>query len=73
MITKSERMTDAFRDLMTKGFYVTDPDTGEVLEGEEHARALAMTKAWRNEMWKAFLPLDDGLNPMRALRAGRLR
>ncbi|UTC29840.1 hypothetical protein BAJUN_02100 [Bajunvirus bajun] len=69
----SEIMTDAFRDLMTHGFYITDPDTGEVLEGEERDRVLKMTKAWRNDMWRAFQPLDDGLNPIRALNRIKAR
>jgi hypothetical protein len=69
--TRSELQCDAFRRLMTHGFYITDPETGEVLEGEERDHILAMTKAWRNDLWKAFQPLDDGLNPVRAFYAGR--
>ncbi|USN13894.1 hypothetical protein KABACHOK_00580 [Brevundimonas phage vB_BpoS-Kabachok] len=68
----SEQMCDAFRRLMTHDFYVVDPDTGEVLEGAERDRILALTKPWRNDLWKAFQPLDDGLNPIRAFHAGRL-
>lgn len=66
-------MTDAFRDLMTHGFYVHDPETGELIEGEERDRILKMTKAWRNDMWRAFQPLDDGLNPIRALNRAKAR
>lgn len=71
--TPSEDMCDAFRRLMTQGFYLVDPDTGEVLEGVERDRILALTKPWRNDLWKAFQPLDDGLNPVRALHRQRLR
>lgn len=68
----SEQMTDAFRRLMAQDFYAIDPDTGEVLEGEDLERILAMTKPWRAELWRAFQPIDDGLNPIRAFHAGRL-
>ncbi|USN15217.1 hypothetical protein KIKIMORA_00710 [Brevundimonas phage vB_BpoS-Kikimora] len=68
-VTPSERLCDDFRRLMTHGFYVVDPETGEVLGDAERDRILAMTKAWRNEMWKAFQPIDDGMNPIRAIYA----
>lgn len=66
--TPSERMTDEFRDLMTHGFYITDPDTGEVLEGEELERILKMTKAWRGDLWRAFGPIETAVNPLKAYR-----
>lgn len=68
----SEQMTDAFRRLLGQDFYAIDPDTGEVLDGAEHARILAAIRPWRAELWRAFQPLDDGLNPIRAYHAGRV-
>lgn len=62
----SEVMCDAFRDLLTKGFYVTDEN------GEVHGpgtplgdAALAATKAWRADLWKAFRAIDDSMCPVR--------
>ena len=59
-----------FRTLLTAGFYTNDPD-GVILEGPEHAQALAATKAWRNDLWKAFRKLEDRLCPVEAFVAGR--
>lgn len=73
MPTPSEDMCDEFRRLMTHGFYIVAPDTGEVLEGAERDRVLALTKAWRNDLWRAFRPIDEGMNPVRAIYAQRAR
>ncbi|AFU87923.1 hypothetical protein CcrColossus_gp053 [Caulobacter phage CcrColossus] len=62
--TRSEQECDAFRDLLTKGFYVVNAD-GEVNAPGELEAALAATKLWRSELWKAFRSLDDQLNPVR--------
>lgn len=69
--TANEIVCDAFRELLTTGFYAIDAD-GVVLEGEEHAFALLTTKPWRGELWKQFRALEDRLCPVRAFeRASR--
>jgi len=48
-----------FRALLTSGFYA-DP----AVNPDE---ALRITKAWRNDLWKAFRELEDRLCPVQAL------
>ncbi|AFO71781.1 hypothetical protein CcrKarma_gp055 [Caulobacter virus Karma] len=62
----TEVLCDDFRALLTTGFYVTDE------HGEVHGpgtplgdAALAATKAWRGDLWKAFRPIDDSMCPVR--------
>lgn len=60
----------SFRSLLTTGFYASDAD-GVVLEGPALAEALASTKAWRGEMWRAFRAMEDRLCPVQAFEQGR--
>lgn len=62
--SRSERECDDFRRLLTEGFYVVNED-GEVDAPGEREAALAATKQWRAEVWKAFRSIDDQLNPVR--------
>lgn len=59
--TDNERLCAEFRKLLTEGFYVIDED-GVVLE--DQSAALAQTKPWRGEVWKAFRALEDRLCPV---------
>lgn len=64
-MTENEKAADAFRLLLTEGFYVTDDD-GRIHEsGPAYDAGLAQTKAWRGEVWKAFRDLEDRLCPVR--------
>lgn len=56
-------LCDAFRDLLTRGFYVVDAD-GVVNETCE--TSLAATKPWRGDVWKAFRELEERLCPVQA-------
>jgi hypothetical protein len=62
--TENERACDAFRALLTDGFYTIDQD-GEIDTPEERDGALATTKPWRGDVWKAFRALEDRLCPVR--------
>lgn len=62
--TENERLCDAFRKLMTDGFYTIDAD-GEIDTPVEHEAALSATKPWRGDLWKAFRALEDRLCPVR--------
>lgn len=74
----NEILCDAFRELLTNGFYVVTPD-GEVKEVTDdpskaeplRALGLEMTKPWRNEVWRAFRKLEDRLCPVKAFEEGR--
>lgn len=70
----NEELCDTFRALLTTDFYVTTAQ-GEVLDGEQPARtkALADTKAWRGDVWKAFRQLEDALCPVRAFEREQAR
>ncbi|AXQ68256.1 hypothetical protein HOT99_gp052 [Caulobacter phage CcrBL10] len=65
-LNATEVLCDAFRDLLTKGFYVTD-EHGEIHGPDTPLgdAALAATKAWRGDLWKAFRPIDDSMCPVR--------
>lgn len=61
----NRQLCAAYRDLMTKGFFVTPSmGTDDAISTEA---ALAATKAWRNEMWKAFRELEDRLCPVQKM------
>ncbi len=56
-------LCEAFRDLLTRGFYGVNED-GEVLDADK--TLLAATKPWRGELWTAFLELEERLCPPQA-------
>lgn len=57
---KSNRQLCAeFRALLTTGFYASP--------GVDPGEALAITKPWRNDLWRAFRELEDRLCPLEAL------
>lgn len=63
----NEALCDAFRDLLTTGFYTTDVD-GEVHDAQDDPQLvedLRATKAWRGQVWKAFKEMEDRLCPVR--------
>lgn len=62
--SENERACDGFRALLTEGFYTIDAD-GEIDTPVERDAALATTKPWRGEVWKAFRALEDRLCPVR--------
>lgn len=68
--TENETVCAAFRKLLTKGFYAHDED-GVILDAEETAAMLKVTKAWRGDLWKAFRDLEDRLCPVKAFEEGR--
>lgn len=68
----NEKAFDAFRDRLTKGFYIVDNDTDSVVEDPDALdKALRATKAWRNELWQAFSKLERDVCPMVRLRYER--
>ncbi len=65
MATSNRELCEAFRALLTTGFYAdpaVDPD-----------EALRITKAWRGDLWKAFRELEDRLCPIQALEREKRR
>lgn len=68
--TPNEALCAEFRKLMTDGFYTIDAD-GEIDTPEERTAALAATKPWRAEIWRAFRQLEDRLCPVKAFEEGR--
>lgn len=58
-----------FRELLTDGFYL-DPALCRV-HGIDHDTALALTKAWRSDLWKAFHVINDRLDPSRVQARNR--
>lgn len=72
--SNNEKAFDRFRERLTKGFYVVDPEGGEVIEDEEaHDRALRATKPWRNEIWKALNELERKTCPFTAMKQDKIR
>jgi hypothetical protein len=63
-LSANEAACDEFRKLLTGGFYTIDGD-GEIDTPDERDAALASTKPWRNDLWKAFRALEDRLCPVR--------
>lgn len=57
-------LCDAFRHLLTHGFYVTHLN-GKLAphNGHSHKLVLTETKAWRGDVWKAFAELERRLCP----------
>lgn len=68
--TDNERLCEEFRKLMTEGFFTVDAH-GEIDTPAERDAALATTKPWRNDLWKAFRALEDRLCPVKAFEEGR--
>lgn len=53
-----------FRELLTAGFYVIDEKGRRHNAGDpDMKQALADTKAWRADVWRAFREIDDRLCP----------
>ncbi len=73
MSDKPNRLICAeFRRLLTEGFYTVDDD-GVIQEETDHEAALAATKPWRGEIWKAFRELEDRLCPVQKFqRTGQI-
>jgi hypothetical protein len=68
---ENERACDEFRRLLTEGFFTVD-ENGEIDTPTERDAALAATKPWRGDVWKAFRDLEDRLCPVRKFeRTGR--
>lgn len=63
-LSPNEAACDDFRKLLTEGFYTIDGD-GEIDTPDERDAALASTKPWRGDVWKAFRALEDRLCPVR--------
>lgn len=66
--TPNEIVCAGFRELLTQGFYTVDQE-GEI--NEHDSAAIAATKEWRGDLWKAFRDLEDRLCPVAAFEAGR--
>ena len=54
----NRELCNDFRALLTTGFYTE--------AGISPDDALALTKPWRNDLWKAFRELEDRLCPVDA-------
>lgn len=52
------RVCEEFRALLTTGFYAAP--------GVEPDAALAITKPWRSDLWKAFAEIEERLCPVQA-------
>lgn len=52
------QVCEEFRALLTTGFYAAP--------GVEPDAALALTKPWRSDLWKAFAELEERLCPVQA-------
>lgn len=57
----------AFRELLTKRFYVVDENGDEYTGNELREEALRATKPWRNELWQKFREIEDRLCPVEAM------
>lgn len=68
--TANEIACAEFRKLLTDGFYAIDHD-GVILEDDEAEFALASSKPWRADLWKAFKALEQRLCPVAAMEATR--
>lgn len=70
---RNSELCAEFRTLLTEGF-----DTNAAMVGTEmltitKEAGLAITKAWRNELWKAFREIEDRLDPLAALTREKQR
>lgn len=59
----NQELCEAFRVLLTHGFYAVTDD-GEVLDNDNSM--LAATKPWRGEVWTAFHALEERLCPVQS-------
>lgn len=72
--SNNEKAFDRFRAKLTQGFYIVDPEGGEVIEDEgAHDTALRSTKPWRGELWKALAELEREVCPFTALKQEKIR
>lgn len=72
--SNNEKAFDTFRKRLTEGFYITDPETGDVIEdGDATDVALRATKAWRGELWKALNALEREVCPFTAMKQDKER
>lgn len=62
-----------FRKLLTEGFDVNLARVGDETLTITREAGLSLTKAWRNELWKAFRELEDRLDPLQALTREKQR
>jgi len=60
---------EAFRKLLTDGFYVSDVDG--VPSTKSHT--LTATKPWRGDLWKAFAEIEERLCPLEVETRRRLK
>lgn len=58
-----------FRTLLTEKFHVNEAELTKKLP--PRTMALAATKEWRNELWKAFREIEDRLCPLDAMSRKR--
>lgn len=63
----NQELAKQFRELLTKGFYIEDEEGEPHLSGDQHERGLRATKAWRNDLWRAFRAIEDRLDPLAEL------
>lgn len=58
-----------FRRLLTEGFRIEGDLSCSDLMNDEQQRdeVLRVTKAWRNDLWKAFREIEDRLDPIGAM------
>lgn len=64
----NQEICAGFRELITHGFYIEDEEGEPHTSGDQHERGLRATKAWRNDLWRAFREIEDRLCPMEAMR-----
>lgn len=57
----NQELCNEFRSLLTDKFYVMAESP--VIDQDVLAKALALTKPWRNDIWKAFAELERRLCP----------
>lgn len=56
----NQELCNEFRHMLTHGFY-TEPTLWRQMDQREFA--LSVTKAWRNDLWKAFKEIERRLCP----------
>ena len=69
--SNNEKAFARFRQRLTEGFYIVDPETGERIEDAD--AALRSTKPWRGELWKALNALEREVCPFTAMKQDKER